>query len=194
MKVCRGFTLLERMVAKQENIIAFATRRRRHRGFTLIELMITLVLAAIIVSLATPSFQNIIQNNRAATQSNELLAALSLARSEAVKRGARVSLCPSTNQTSCTGGTNWADGWIAFRDTAANDAAAPVVDGDPIRVWGALRGGATLTGPANIRFRPMGDVINADVFEHRVPGCSGDQGRDIAVNIAGRAMVTRVAC
>jgi hypothetical protein len=40
----------------------------------------------------------------------------------------------------------------------------------------------------------MGDVINAGGFEHRVPGCSGDQGRDIAVNVAGRAMVTRVAC
>jgi type IV fimbrial biogenesis protein FimT len=171
---------------------------KRSRGFTLVELMITLALAAIILSLAVPGFQDIIRNNRAATQSNELVAALSLARSEAVKRGARVSLCPSTDQASCTGGTDWADGWIVFLDTAANDAAPPVVGGAPIRVWEPLGGNAALTGPANVRFRPLGDVINAvppgAPFELRVPGCGEGDGRDITINLAGRALVTRVDC
>lgn len=167
---------------------------KRSRGFTLIELMITLVLAAIILSLAVPGFQDIIRNNRAATQSNELVTALGLARSEAVKRGARVSLCPSTNQTNCTGGTDWSGGWIVFLDTAANDAAAPVVGGDPIRAWGPLVGASALDGPANVRFRPLGDVINVANFQHRIPGCGTGDGRDIAVNMAGRALVTRVDC
>lgn len=159
---------------------------KRFRGFTLIELMITLVLAAIILSLGIPSFRNVIQNNRAATQSNELVTALGLARSEAVKRGANVMLCPSTNQASCTGGNNWANGWIALVELPAGQP--------PIRVWPALAGGSTLTGPADVRFRPMGDVVAAGAFEHRFPGCSGDQGRDITVNMAGRALVVRVAC
>lgn len=171
---------------------------KRSRGFTLIELMITLVLAAIILALGVPGFQDIVRNNRAATQSNELVAALSLARSEAVKRGARVSLCPSTDQASCTGGTDWAGGWIVFRDIAANDGAPPVVEAPPIRVWGPLAGNAALTGPANVRYRPLGDVINAvppaDPFEHRIPGCGAGDGRDITVNAAGRALVTRVDC
>lgn len=173
---------------------------KRSRGFTLIELMITLVLAAIILTLAVPGFQDIIRNNRAATQANELVTALGLARSEAVKRGARVSLCPSADQASCTGGTDWSGGWIVFRDTAANDGAAPVVDGDPIRAWGALVGDSQLNGPANVRFRPLGDVIGPPVgpalvpFVHRIPGCGAGDGRNIEVNMAGRALVTRVDC
>jgi len=167
---------------------------KRSRGFTLIELMITLVLAAIILTLAVPGFQDIIRNNRAATQANELVTALSLARSEAVKRGARVSLCPSADQASCTGGTDWSNGWIVFLDTAANDLAAPVVGGDPIRAWGPLAGNSALDGPTNVRFRPLGDVINAANFQHRIPGCGAGEGRNIAVNVAGRALVTRVDC
>lgn len=167
---------------------------KRSRGFTLIELMITLVLAAIILTLAVPGFQDIIRNNRAATQSNELISALGLARSEAVKRGARVSLCPSTNQTNCTGGTDWSVGWIVFLDTAANDGDAPVVGGDPIRAWGPLAGNSQLTGPDNVRFRPLGDVINAAGLQHRIPGCGAGEGRDIAINAVGRALITRVDC
>lgn len=174
------------------------TVMKRSRGFTLIELMITLLLAAIILALGVPGFQDIVRNNRAATQSNELVAALSLARSEAVKRGARVSLCPSTDQATCTGGTNWANGWIVFRDIAANDGAPPVVEAPPIRVWGALGGNAALDGPANVRFRALGDAINpvlpANPFQHRIPGCGAGDGRDITVNAAGRALVTRVDC
>lgn len=167
---------------------------KRSRGFTLIELMITLALAAIILTLAVPGFQDIIRNNRAATQANELVTALGLARSEAVKRGARVSLCPSTNQATCTGGMDWSNGWIVFLDTAANDGAAPVVSGDPIRAWGPLVGNSQLNGPANVRFRPLGDVINAAAFQHRITGCGAGEGRNIAVNQAGRALVTRVDC
>jgi hypothetical protein len=49
-----------------------------------------------------------------------------------------------------------------------------------------------------VRYRPLGDVINAvppaDPFEHRIPGCGAGDGRDITVNAAGRALVTRVDC
>lgn len=167
---------------------------RRLRGFTLIELMITLALAAIILTLGVPSFRDIILNNRAATQSNELVTAMNVARSEAVRRGARVSVCPSNDQATCTGGTDWAIGWIVFLDGAANDLAAPVVVGQPIRVWAPIAGGATLTGPLNVRYRPLGDVVAPGVLQHRRPGCSGDQGRNIVVNAAGQARVERVAC
>jgi type IV fimbrial biogenesis protein FimT len=170
------------------------TAMRRLRGFTLIELMITLSLAAIILTLAVPAFRDIILNNRAAVQSNELVTTMNVARSEAVRRGARVSVCASSDQSSCTGGTNWAVGWIVFVDGAANDLAPPVVDGEPIRVWDPITGGATLTGPSAFRYRPLGDVVAPGVLEHRRPSCSGDQGRNIAVNAAGQARVVRVTC
>lgn len=173
----------------------------RSHGFTLVELMITLLLAAIIMSLAVPGFGDLMRGNRAATQANELVAALNLARSEAVKRGARVSACPSTNQATCANSTDWATGWIVFVDLAANDGAAPVVQDPVLRAWGALAGGGDFEGPTWVRYRPLGDVDGtslppppARTFEHRVSGCRHDQGRDIFINAAGQVRVVRVDC
>ncbi|QKV57365.1 MAG: GspH/FimT family pseudopilin [Dechloromonas sp.] len=76
---------------------------KQARGFTLIELLITFMIAAILAALAAPSFTSFIKNNRLTTTTNDLLADLALARSEAAKRGQQVTLCISTNGSSCTG-------------------------------------------------------------------------------------------
>ena len=166
---------------------------KRHSGFTLIELMVTLVVAAILATIAIPSFWNTIQSNRATTEANELVTALHYARSEAIKRGARVSLCPSTNQTGCTGGTNWANGWIIFVDTAASDGSAAAV-GEVVRVWNALSSSTSLSGPASMRYRASGDVISAGDFIHQLSGCTGDQRRTVSVAASGRVSATRSDC
>lgn len=104
-------------------------RLKSVRGFTLIELMITLVIAAIVLTFAIPSFQTVFQNNRLATQANELVTAMNLARSEAIKTGQPVSVCASSNGTACVG--TWVQGWRVFNAagtirvfTAMNDMAA----------------------------------------------------------------------
>lgn len=129
----------------------------RQAGFTLTELMITVVIAAILLAVGVPSFQSLIRNNRVATHMNEMISALNLARSEAAKRGLRVSLCPSTNQTTCTGGTNWNGGWIVFTDTSTNDSTVTV--GTVLRVGEALTGAPTLTGPTSVRYRFTGGTL-----------------------------------
>jgi len=106
------------------------------QGFTIIELMVTLAIAAILVSLAAPSFKDIIQNNRMTTQYNELLASLSVARSESIKRGEDV-IALSSN------GNNWEDGWTVFVDTDGDGAPSAA---ETIRV------GATLSGNNTLRF------------------------------------------
>lgn len=79
--------------------------------------MITVAVSIILIGLAVPSFQVVFNSSRINTQANEFVAALQVARMEAVRRNARVVVCPSTNQTSCTGGnpTSWT-GWLAFVD------------------------------------------------------------------------------
>lgn len=94
----------------------------RNSGFTLIELMVTVVVAGILLTLAVPSMRTFIQNARIANQTNEFIADLNFARTEAIKRGANVTLCKSNNPTaaapSCTdAGTDWAIGRIIFIDT-----------------------------------------------------------------------------
>ena len=84
------------------------------RGFTLLELMITVAVLAILLSLGVPSFAETIRNNRVAAQTNELVTALSLARSEASKRGMPVSVCAGA--AACGGAAGvWASAGEAAR-------------------------------------------------------------------------------
>lgn len=74
----------------------------RVNGLTFIELIVALSIVGIILAIAAPSFSDIIDDNRMTTQYNELLAALALTRSEAIKRQMRVTTCQSSTGTSCT--------------------------------------------------------------------------------------------
>ena len=85
-------------------------------GFTLIELAVTLAVGAILLALATPSLQRIINDNRLSAQANTLLSSLALARSEAIKRGQRVTVCKSADGISCSTTDAWSDGWLVFTD------------------------------------------------------------------------------
>ena len=85
-------------------------------GYTLLELMITLTVAGILMGVAVPSFTSVIDSNRLTTYANDLVTALNYARSEAIKRNLRISLCKSTTGLSCTTSSNWAQGWIIFTD------------------------------------------------------------------------------
>ncbi len=88
-------------------------------GFTLFELMVTLAVAALILSLGVPGFRSFIQNNRATTHTNDLVTALNLGRSEATRRGASVLLCSSSDGATCSGSNDWSSGWIVRRSAGA---------------------------------------------------------------------------
>jgi len=94
---------------------------KKNSGFTLIELMITLAIVAILLTVGVPSLTTFMQGNRLIAASNELITDLHVARSEAIKLNKRVTICESINGTSCTnpGTGDWRKGWIVFVD--AND-------------------------------------------------------------------------
>jgi len=137
-----------------------------NRGFTLLELMITLLIAGVILSIGVPSFRGVMQNQRMTTATNELVMSLNLAKSEAIKRVAYVSICKSSNGVTCgDAATSWNDGWIVFANATVANVDVRDFGDELIRVYPGLRNGYTLTpiGTVDgfISFRPSGTMGTA---------------------------------
>lgn len=172
-------------------------------GFTVVELMVTLAVAAVLIAAGIPSLTAMIQNNQLAAASNALVTAVQLARSEAVRRGRPVTVCSSADGSSCrNASTGWAgQRWLVFQDAAG--AGAPATSGsgfELIRVFPALEGDLVLTSPQPwLRFAPGGSVSPAGAgaeqsFVLRPGDCEGDAQRSIQLSRLGRVRTQRVAC
>lgn len=94
-------------------------RRRRIGGFSLIEVMVTVVVLAIAMSIAIPSYTYLINTSRLTSASNEMVASLQLARSEAIRLNRNVAVCRSDNGTTCATGSAW-NQWITIVVTGSN--------------------------------------------------------------------------
>ncbi len=163
------------------------------RGFTLIELMIVIVIAAVLAGLAAPSFQNIVDANRQATSVNEFMATLNAARQEALKAGRAVIVCrtnaPEASPPACAGGDGWEDGWFIFVDQDGGndfDAAEPVV-----AARSALHPSLTLRGNGNIAaditFLASGEVPTSEAGTFTLCAANSTSAREIVVSFQGRA-------
>jgi len=161
---------------------------RGQPGFTLIELLVTISIAAILLAIAVPNFMTFVQNNRLASQANDLVTALNYARSEAIKRGVRVTVCSRSTDAACAGSTTWDTGWLAFVDTNGNGA----VDGEAVLlVRQPLESSNTLRAAVRTRvtYQNSGFSGFADTF--RLCDTRGAaSGRAIAVNLQGRVSTT----
>jgi type IV fimbrial biogenesis protein FimT len=94
------------------------THRQLAGGFTLFETIITMAIVAILLAIAIPSYRYVTNANRIAAEINGLLGDMQYARSEAIKEGQTVTVCVSTNSTSCAGAavSTWEKGWLVFSD------------------------------------------------------------------------------
>ena len=137
-------------------------------GVTLIELMVVVGIAAIMATMAAPSFSDFIQNTRVTSTMTQLFGDLNRARGEAIKRNSRVLVCAhEINGTVCAN-TNWKNGWLVCYDNNPQDNVCDVVaNNDPnpnpilirpainakLTLTGTLAGGATFT---TLQFNPNG--------------------------------------
>jgi type IV fimbrial biogenesis protein FimT len=165
-------------------------------GFTLIELMIALTILAILVGMAAPSFRELSRNNRVVAAQNDLVTAFNLARSEALKRGAPVTVCASVNGTACGAAADWASGWIVFDDRAG--AAGTVNNGDTVlQRWGAVDGNIVFAATAAfVQYQPTGTVVpdQPATFNISYSGCVGAKKRQVAVSAIGSLQSTKANC
>ena len=175
--------------------------RLKNSGFTLLELMITLSVAGVLLSLAIPSFRELMTNNRTATNANRLVTALNLAKSEAVKRGVQVTIISSSGTNS-----QWENGWDIFTDVDGDgtldddgDANLCETNGDDpdclLQRYGALTNDYTLrTGgnlPIWVAYLPTGfsrgsGALTNDTFRLCDKSANTATSRAIVLNTMGR--------
>jgi type IV fimbrial biogenesis protein FimT len=133
----------------------------RAAGFTLLELMMTLTIAAILMAIAVPSFRYVTTANRASSEINALLGDLQMARAEALREGVFVTICASIDGATCAGATAWNTGWIVFTDAPPLTTLEP---GDTlVKIQRPFSGADSLAsnhGIAAITFNREGIVWN----------------------------------
>lgn len=134
--------------------------QHRADGFTLVELMVTIAIVAVLSAIAFPSFRDTLRSNQVATATNEVIAAVSLARNEAVRNNRGSSICASGNGQDCSGG--WSAGWMVWSDFDGNGR---VDAGETVMRYMQGRANLVLNGPATfVHFDSRGrrTTLNAD--------------------------------
>lgn len=139
---------------------------KKQLGVTLIELLIVLSISAVLASFAVPSYNSLLGRVQASTRTDDLLADMRYARAEAASRSTVVSMCPSSDATTCSTGTGaglWSGGRLIFVDSARNGQPAA---GAILKKTGAVRGNSTVaaSGFTNLlSFDPYGALLAGTV-------------------------------
>lgn len=165
------------------------------RGFTLVELIVTLAIGAVLISIAVPPMTEMLNTQKANSTVNALFTSLNHARSEAIKRNARAVLCKSATGLSCTSGGGWEQGWILFHD--ANNNAALDAGEVVVHQQGPTTQGTRLTGNAPVAdyvsYGPSGSAkltsggFQAGTFTLCLASMSSTAVRRIVLSGTGRA-------
>lgn len=169
-------------------------------GFTLIELVVTMAIVAILAALAGPSFSSLIQRNRVSSGANQLLGAMMLTRSEAIRANDQVVMC-KTDRTdeanmACVGGASWNDGVLVFVDSVRDGTYSK---GEEIlRVLVPLNRSVEITSDALIKaaigYNPSGllavpAALTAGGSEEAFTITAGENTATVSISPTGRARV-----
>lgn len=166
-------------------------------GFTVVEMVIVTAITAILVAFAAPSFDGLIKGSALTGSTNQLFMGLQLARSEAVKRGTAVVVCPTNapyaSAPNCNNAASWNDGWIVFADADRNaskasgemliKAAEPMKFGFSVTADTAVSDYILFDGVGSVRTTGTAYVSGTITITY------GDDDRDIAISSNGRMRV-----
>lgn len=173
----------------RETIRSACRRSRRGNGeplqggFTLVELMVTIAVMAILLMIAVPSFIDLVLGSKLGAYANNFAASAYMARSEAIKRNAVVTLCVSSNGTSCAAG-GWEQGWIV---RATDGTVVQHQQALPSGFKGSEAGGAT-----SVAFQPSGvGAAFVQLTICRATPSVGTQERVVTISTTGRPTVTK---
>jgi type IV fimbrial biogenesis protein FimT len=166
----------------------------RFVGFTLIELLVTVAVLAILLVTAAPAMRDMILNNRMSSVSNDLMADLAAARSEALRRSQRVVICKNSGTDASCGTGNWREGWLLYLDA---DSDTTLDAGETVfRVRQALPGEYSVVSAGigdTLVVRPVGLATPTGSFKI-CDQRTGNFGRSITVAASGRASVSPATC
>ena len=138
-------------------------------GLTLIELIVVIIIVGVVSGIAIPSMNNVLENQRISAANNDLITSMVIARSEAVRQKKHVTVCASSNGTTCntgsTGIANWSDGWIVFANSSSANLTRNTGSEPLINVVSAPKGISSITlslsngGAATLlSYRPNGSL------------------------------------
>ncbi len=173
------------------------------RGFSLAEMMIVIAVIGVLAAIAFPSFTGVINGGRLSGMTNELVASIQIARTEAIRRNVRAVVCPSANGTTCSGGANWSAGWMVFFDNDRNNLPGGVGETVLRYVQGnaqtqVLASTAISAAPGVLVFRPDGRARadNGALLTGRLAVCMpvtqpADNIRNVSITFGSQVTLTR---
>ena len=170
---------------------------RKEAGFTLLELLVTVAVLAILVGIGVPAYGKLVADQRLSTATNRLVFAVHLPRSEAVLRNARVTLCNSADGVFCADGGGWEQGWIVFVD---RDGTGQRAADDPLIAVEEAPPGVVITGNSSVQryvsYIGLGSTRRASgaLQMGTITLCAGSEGRQLVISRTGRPRLQIGGC
>lgn len=150
-------------------------RKSRQQGFTLVEMMITIVVLAILLGLAIPSFRSLLASQKVKTAASTMQAFLNITRAEALKRNASVTLAPNT-------AGQWNSGWkITDSSGTTLQATSPVTT-------------ISIIGPTTVVYQGSGRLLSGTTGTFKFSATGTSDIRCLEVDLSGIGMITSSGC
>lgn len=156
---------------------------KKQQAFTLVELMVTIAILAIITTMAAPNLTQVLRNTKISSSSGDILNFLQQARTEAVRLGKTVTICASADGTSCVSNnkSNWSVGIISKAEGSATPIQKLAFDSTLL----------SITAPDLITFNSVGSTTGEHEISVTIPGATT---YSVCVEVIGRASKSKQGC